>query len=1616
MKNYLKLIALLLTFAFTTANAQVITAERATEIANKFFAAGMQKSAAARGVVATTLATSFDSNDIAGTVSAEPTFHVLTNPEGGFVIVSGEETDNPVIGYSFDANLDAGEEMPAGFVDYLLDIDAQVTALRKYNAENPQKTPAARSAMQRTSYNVASVGNIVVNLGTATWGQGAPYNQLCFTSTGVQARTGCVPTAYAILCHYYKWPVSAVESTHAHRDGYGDPVTLGHTYDYADMLNSYSGTYTNAQATAVATLMRDLGYVYQAEYGSNSTPTNPENSTPLMTYFRYKSESPTGNSHGNGGVTNRSVLGNDTKWAQYIKECLDLSCPIPYSSTTDADAYGRHIFILDGYTDNGYYHFNWGWNGSGNGWFTLDNMVPDTESDYSNSHKAYFRLIPDAAQYTVTATAGEGGTVSINGIDAGCTANADFFADATATLTAYPAAGYSFGNWTKNGKEVGTTSTIQVKVGTSDNDYVANFLKPSATERVNVSVSYNSNYGTVTHNGSAVQGTGIAPFLNSEVTLVATPHAGYVFNGWIVTKGTNSTNYEDTELTFVAKEAISVEAKFSKAVTECAITISNISVSNNMPGSSSYCSTWTTTDGITLSAIKGTEKAYSLSVSNPVLYATANTESSTEKLVNGITYTLTAPAGYTILNYSIQGYSSSKSYSVDVTPEGASTITVNGNSATISVDVNAETANFVLNSSYTGRARLEFEVFTVTLQKYGAGEGSGSATTCTVITSANPAAAGTAKFSVGTGNQKTQGEVNQGEYITLYAVANTGYKFVNWTNDDAVVTTSSTYSFTVTTNTNLVANFTPETYTMSVGASEGGVAYIGTRGTTEATVTYNDKVIITAEANDGYKFVKWTDSEGNLYSTNASVETLVTTNVRYIAVFQSNQSGGETVLDLNGKYFRVKDNSTGKYMHIADNTNHADGTNGGVCVKAKSDNSQAQIFKFIGSGNDYKLQALTGYYISCAQWNVNAYSNDESNATLLTFEPTATGMQYLIKWNNTIDDDYFKSESVNGVNYAFCNAAFNAATTWTLEEVKYTVKAVADPVSAGTATVNDISEVSVSPKSMVTLKATVTDDAYMFVNWTLNGTEVVSEDATFTAAVTADATYTANFKAVEIVEPVVGTYYRIAYDFEVPVEPAAKVAAARAADAKYTVTPLNGGMNNSTYTKTSEWVSAETTPVTLRLIATTEKGDAIEGIQRYSDAVFKLMTSMDNSTTTIKYTLSVPEGYIISNYSFQYNQRYSNNITFEYNGNVVPVTNTSVYDLSVMPNERTAEFKLTSSTYNQNAYLLLKNFYVTVQTVGDAVETETRRFYVQSEACGVAGKENALLMTEVADASSIFYHSGNSLMSYKTGTFVKEDAGSHGLQAVGVENAGAVTIATVGENATIAAPYFMCANVVDEGENTIYIVDNCAENDIAHSNQHSFIVEEVISLPVTITSAGYATWYAPVAVVIPDGVKAYYPTKDGVNSTYISMTELEGEIIPAETGVILEGEAKTYYFDITDKEGAEPEGNLLAGTIAAAYISEGDYVLSNGSVGVGLYPVNANQASYSHKAYLPASALTSEAALSSGFRFVLPGTTAMENVEIRKEKNEIYDLTGRKLQSINGSGIYIMSGKKVIMR
>jgi hypothetical protein len=200
-------------------------------------------------------------------------------------------------------------------------------------------------------------------------------------------------------------------------------------------------------------------------------------------------------------------------------------------------------------------------------------------------------------------------------------------------------------------------------------------------------------------------------------------------------------------------------------------------------------------------------------------------------------------------------------------------------------------------------------------------------------------------------------------------------------------------------------------------------------------------------------------------------------------------------------------------------------------------------------------------------------------------------------------------------------------------------------------------------------------------------------------------------------------------------------------------------------------------------------------------------------------------------------------------------------------------------------------------------------------------------------------------------------------------------------------------------------------------------LEEVTELPVTISTAGWATFYAPVEVKKPEGVKAYYLLSDGVKNGYVTMEEITIDIIPANSAVVLEGEAKEHSFEITNKGYTAISDNLFRGTVAATYITEKSYVLANGSIGIGLYEAKTEgQAegtflNNSHKAYLPKNALPAVAQMSASFRFSFGGTTDIEEVETESENvKAIYDLTGRKLSEITKPGIYIVGGNKVIVR
>ncbi|PKL83212.1 MAG: hypothetical protein CVV24_06055 [Ignavibacteriae bacterium HGW-Ignavibacteriae-3] len=150
----------------------------------------------------------------------------------------------------------------------------------------------------------------------------------------------------------------------------------------------------------------------------------------------------------------------------------------------------------------------------------------------------------------------------------------------------------------------------------------------------------------------------------------------------------------------------------------------------------------------------------------------------------------------------------------------------------------------------------------------------GSATTFTVGTSSNP--------SIG-GSTSGGGTFNSGASVTLTATPNPGYTFTSWTEGGILVSTSSSYNFTISTNRSLVANFTaipPTQYSVTLSS----IPAIG--GTTSGGGTFNSgaSVTVTATPNSGYTFTNWTEG-GTQVSTSSSYNFSISGNRTLVANF-----------------------------------------------------------------------------------------------------------------------------------------------------------------------------------------------------------------------------------------------------------------------------------------------------------------------------------------------------------------------------------------------------------------------------------------------------------------------------------------------------------------------------------------------------------------------------------------------------------------------------------------------------------------------------------------------------------------------------------------------------------
>lgn len=285
----------------------------------------------------------------------------------------------------------------------------------------------------------------------------------------------------------------------------------------------------------------------------------------------------------------------------------------------------------------------------------------------------------------------------------------------------------------------------------------------------------------------------------------------------------------------------------------------------------------------------------------------------------------------------------------------------------------------------------------------------------------------------------------------------------------------------------------------------------------------------------------------------------------------------------------------------------------------------------------------------------------------------------------------------------------------------------------------------------------------------------------------------------------------------------------------------------------------------------------------------------------------------------------------------------------------------------------------------------------------VSGANNA--------ANSIFYYKDQKLIAYGTG--YKATGNGVYLGYNGIADGTVVTFKAASE---AKGEYNVVYKTSGNADRKLYtrVSDGKYFTDAwgvdGNHNRCRFWLEAVNSLPVSVSAAGYATLYAPVALTIPQNVQAYTAT---FADNQVTLTPIEGTI-PANTGVVIEAAKGTYNFVITTTDAtakSDLTGNVATANVDAASAA---YILGKTDAeGVGFFKLNStDRAIKGGRAYYVAPNGGAAAYLFNG------NVTGLEAIKtaLNDANAPIYDLSGRKVAKAVKGGLYIKNGQKFIVK
>jgi hypothetical protein len=364
MKKSLLLAFSFIVIAFSSSPAKEVTKENARKVAiNAYFEKINQFDRALdyEHIIIT--------NDFTRYLNNDPVYYAFDFASGGFMIIAADDAYDPVIGYSFDGVFPK-EKHAYVYQSFMQSYVDQIQYIRENNiTAEPLITDTWKhySTHDISTLNPNRGGRDVDPLLTNMWNQDDPYNLLCpedNNGPGGHAYVGCVATALSMIMHYYRYPETG-SGDHCYMPS-SNPQYGQQCADFGATTYAWDGMQDNIDKFfpwPVAEIGYHCAVAVNMDFGPDGSGVsfnfNPLIPNRLDVFFSYS----------DAQYLLKSSY-TQTAWINMLQDQIDDAQPVYYSGfSTD----GGHAFVCDGYQDDDF-HFNFGWSGSGNGYYSLVNV------------------------------------------------------------------------------------------------------------------------------------------------------------------------------------------------------------------------------------------------------------------------------------------------------------------------------------------------------------------------------------------------------------------------------------------------------------------------------------------------------------------------------------------------------------------------------------------------------------------------------------------------------------------------------------------------------------------------------------------------------------------------------------------------------------------------------------------------------------------------------------------------------------------------------------------------------------------------------------------------------------------------------------------------------------------------------------------------------------------------------------------------------------------------------------------------------------------------------------------------------------------------------------------